>query len=168
VRRYERAFAQPGHAAEQDLRVALDELRPACDVCVEALERAIVERDDVVLRSLDQKQPLELGELLRILLREVLRLRPIGIGVVELPDVVVEGALVRTDPRDAVPVTAVSLVVDAAVAGYLEVLRLAPLRGLASLNVQRARALEGPAARCSRSSARDPRGPRTVGAMSIT
>ncbi len=69
-----------------------------------------------------------------MLLGEVVRLRPVGVGVVELPDVVVEG---RHDGVDAgLPRRAVlghrgpALVVDAAVAEHLEVLRLVALGGV--------------------------------------
>ena len=68
-----------------------DELRPAGDVGVDALVAAIVERQDVVLHRLDQPQPLQLGELLRMLGDDVVRLRPV-VGRVELPDVGVERA----------------------------------------------------------------------------
>ena len=51
---------QPAHAAEQQLRVALDQLRAAGEVGVEALERPIVERQHAVLRRLDQPEPLQL------------------------------------------------------------------------------------------------------------
>ena len=54
-------LGQPAHAAEEQLRVAADELRPAGEVGVEALEAAVVERQDVVLRGLDQEEPLQLA-----------------------------------------------------------------------------------------------------------
>ena len=80
-----------------------------------------------------------------LLLREILRLGPILVRVVELPDIVVEGALVRTKPGDAVPRDRrPSLVVDAAVAEHLEVLRLAPLGGFGVVErIQHAGALVG-------------------------
>ena len=109
-------------------RLALDQLRPAGEIRVEALERPIVERQHAVLRRLDDEETLQFGELLRVLLRQVLRLRPVGVGVVQLPHVVVERALVGADPRHAVPRhRRPSLVVDAAVAEHLEVLRFVPL-----------------------------------------
>ena len=61
----DRVLGQPAHAAEQELRVAADELRPPGEVGVEALDAAVVERQDVVLRRLDQEQPLQLAQLLR-------------------------------------------------------------------------------------------------------
>ena len=70
-------------------RLPLDELRPAGEVGVEALDAPVVERQHVVLRRLDQEQALQLGELLRLLRREIVRLRPV-VGRVQLPDVVVE------------------------------------------------------------------------------
>ena len=92
VGRDDRALAQPVHAAEQQLRLALDELRPAGEVRVEALEQAAVEREHVVLDRFDQEQPLKLVQFLRMRLGEVLRLAPVGVGVVELPDILVERA----------------------------------------------------------------------------
>ena len=59
-------------------------------VGVEPLHPAIVEGQDVVLRRLDEEQPLEVGEPLRLLGREVVRLGPV-VRAVQLPDVVVEG-----------------------------------------------------------------------------
>ena len=58
-------------------RVALDELRAAGEVGVEALDAPVVERQHVVLRRLDQEQPLQLAQLLGLLRREVVRLRPV-------------------------------------------------------------------------------------------
>ena len=60
----DRAFGQPAHAAEQQLRVALDQLRPAGDVRVGALGKAIVQGQHVVLGRLDQPEPLQLVQLL--------------------------------------------------------------------------------------------------------
>jgi predicted Zn-dependent protease len=74
----------------------------AREVRVEALERAIVEWENAVLGGFDQEKPLQLGQLLWILLGKILRLGPVRVRVVQLPDVVVEGALVGTDPWDAV------------------------------------------------------------------
>ena len=89
---------------------------------------AVVEREDVVLRRLDQEQPLQLRELLGLLLREVVRLRPV-VRAVELPDVLVERRPLGRYPRRAVAGDrGPALVVDAAVAEHLEVLRLAALR----------------------------------------
>ena len=99
---------------------------------------------DAVLRRLDDEEALQFGELLRVLLRQVLRLRPVGVGVVELPHVVVEGALVGAEPRHAVPRhRRPPLVVDAAVAEHLEVLRLVPLGRLGVVErVEHAEAFE--------------------------
>ena len=111
-------------------RVALDQLRPAGDLGIGALGKAVVQGQHVVLDRLDQPQPLQFVQLLRILLRQILRLGPVGGGVVQLPDVVVEGRQldVPGQPRRAVPGDGrPALVVDAAVACHLEVLCLAPL-----------------------------------------
>ena len=83
-------FAQSPHAAEQDLAVAADELRPAGQVGVEALDPPVVERQDVILDGLDQEEPLQLGKLLWVLFGDVSRLRPV-IGSVQFPDVLIEG-----------------------------------------------------------------------------
>ena len=107
----------------------LNQLRAAGEVRVEALERPIVQRQHAVLRRLDQEEPLQLGKLLRVLLRQILRLGPIGVGVVQLPEVFVEPALVGAEPGYAVPRhRRPSLVIDAAIAEHLEVLRLVPFR----------------------------------------
>ena len=86
----DRVLGQPAHAAEQELRGCrvISCGRPG-EVGVEALDAAVVEREHVVLRRLDQEQALQLGQLLRVLRGEVVRLRPV-VGAVELPDVVVE------------------------------------------------------------------------------
>ena len=68
-----------------------------------------------------------------LLLGEVVGLRPVRVGVVQLPDVVVEGGhdrVVTGGPGRAVlGDRGPALVVDAAVAEHLEVLRLVPLGG---------------------------------------
>ena len=86
----ERVLGQPAHPAEQDLAVAADELRPPREVGVEPLDPPIVERQDVVLAGLDEEQPLEVGQLVGLLRREVVGLRPV-VRPVQLPDVVVDG-----------------------------------------------------------------------------
>ena len=110
---------------------------------------------DVVLGRLDQEQSLQFGELLGMGLRQVVRLGPVGVGVVQLPDVLVERLLQRPDPRHGVPGhRGPPLVVDAAVAEHLEVLRRVTFRGIRVVErVHHAGALvAAPAARCSRSS----------------
>ena len=67
----------------------LIELRPSGEVGVEALDAAVVEGQHVVLGRLDEEQTLELGELGRVLGRDVVGLGPV-VGAVELPDVVVD------------------------------------------------------------------------------
>ena len=90
LEREDRVLAQPAHAPEQQLRLAADELRAAGEVGVEALDAAVVERQHVVAGRLDQEQPLQLVQLLGLLVGEVVGLRPV-VGRVELPHVVVEG-----------------------------------------------------------------------------
>ena len=120
----DRVLRQPSHAAEEQLRVAPDELRPAGEVGVEALEAAVVERQHVVLPGLDQEQALQLARACRAARRRgrapassrrgrraprrrrrtpASRSPPTGVAV----------------PRHRGP----ALVVDAAVAEHLEVLR---------------------------------------------
>ena len=138
-------LGQTAHAGEQQLRVALDQLGPAGQIGVDALDLPVVERQHVVLDRFDQPQPLQLVQLLRHLLRQVVGLRPVLAAVVELPHVVVERRhlLAAHHPRRAVlGHRAPALVVDAAVAEHLEVLRLVPLGRLGVVEaVQHARAL---------------------------
>ena len=97
------------------------------EVGVEALGAAVVERQHVVAGRFDQEQAVELGELLGLLLRQVVGLRPI-IRRVELPDVGVDWWVLGEEPRDAVASdSGPTLVVDAAVDEHLEVLGLAVL-----------------------------------------
>ena len=114
--------------AEEQLRVARDQRRAAGEVGVEALDPAVVERQHVVLARLLHEQRLQLLELLGHLGREVVRLAPVGVRVVELPGVVGERRQRLDHPRGRVARDrGPALVVDAAVAEHLEVLRLAPL-----------------------------------------
>ena len=59
---HHRVLRQPPHPAEQHLAGAADELRAPGEVRVEALDAAVVEWQDVVLRRLDQEQPLQLAQ----------------------------------------------------------------------------------------------------------
>ena len=93
----DRVLRQPPHAAEEHLRVAAHELRPPGEVGVEPLDAAVVEREDVVLRRLDQEEPLQLAELVGLVGGEVVRLRPV-VRAVQLPDVVVESGASRSPP----------------------------------------------------------------------
>ena len=75
-----------------NLGLALD--RREADRPGRALNRstaAVVEGEHVVLDGLDQEQPLELMQLLRLLRREVVRLASSRLGAVQLPHVIVEG-----------------------------------------------------------------------------
>jgi hypothetical protein len=51
----DRVLGQPAHSLIQQLRRAFDELRAPGHVSVEALEAAVVEREDVVAAGLDQE-----------------------------------------------------------------------------------------------------------------
>ncbi len=65
----DRVLGQPAHAAEQDLPLTLDQHGPAGAVRVHPFGDAVVQRQHVVARGLDQPQPLQLVQLLRHLLR---------------------------------------------------------------------------------------------------
>ena len=139
-------LGQPSHAAEEQLRVALDQGRAPGEVGVEALDPAVVERQDVVLARLLHEQRPELVELVGHLRCEVVRLAPVGVGVVELPGVVGERRQRQPlDPRRGVPRDGgPALVVDAAVAEHLEVLRHVAFRRVAVVEgVAHAHALVG-------------------------
>src|SRR3954471_4073482 len=73
----DRALGQASHTAKEQLTIALHELRTARDVRVEALGPAIVQGKHIVLRCLDQPKALQLAQLLGLLLREIVGLRPI-------------------------------------------------------------------------------------------
>ena len=94
--------------------------------------RPVVEREHVVLDGLDQEQPLQLARACRACSAARSWAWVQSLGVVELPDVVVErGQLAAHHPRRAVPGDrGPALVVDAAVAEHLEVLGLVRLRGV--------------------------------------
>ena len=137
---------QAPHAAEQDLRGSSDQHRTAGEIRVHLLGQVVVERQHVVAHRLHEPQALQLVELLGHLLREVVRLAPVLCGVVEFPDVVVESRdfLAEKKPRRLVPGDrGPALVVDAAVAEHLEVLRLMPVRRIGVVErVQHADALD--------------------------
>ena len=78
------------HTREEELGLAPDEHRPPREIRVEPLGTPIIDREHVVARRLDQPEALQLVQLLRHLLRQVVRLAPVLGGVVELPDIVVE------------------------------------------------------------------------------
>jgi hypothetical protein len=93
-----------------------------------------------------QELALQFMELFRHLLGEVVRLAPVLIGV-ELPDIIIEGHHLGADQQPRCPVLrhrGPALVVDAAIAEDLEVLRLMPLGGLGIVKgVAHADALDG-------------------------
>src|SRR3954447_3071083 len=118
-------LAEAPHAAEQHLRVPFDELGTADELGIEPLDAPIVEREHVVFAGLFEPQFLQLRQLLRHLGGEIVRLAPVGGRVVQLPDVVRERWQGFEHPRHAVVRDGgPALVVDAAVAEHLEVLRL--------------------------------------------
>ena len=81
----------------EQLGVALYQHRTARDVRVEPLDAPVVEGQHVVLDRLDEPEALKVPELVRVLGGEVVGLGPVGGGVVELPDVVVEGGQLRPE-----------------------------------------------------------------------
>jgi hypothetical protein len=124
----DRTLGEATHAPEEELPVALDELRPPGEVRVRPLDGAVIKGQDVVLDCLDEPEALQVAEALRVLRSDVVDLGPVRRRVVQLPHVVVEGPQVRYRelPRDAVARHGCPpLVVDPAVAEHLEVLRLA-------------------------------------------
>jgi hypothetical protein len=62
----------------------------ACGLLAAHRERTVVEREHGVPRRLDEEELLEALEPVGLLGREVARLRPVAVGVVQLPDVVAE------------------------------------------------------------------------------
>jgi hypothetical protein len=92
-------------------------------------------------------QPLQFVQFLRHLLGQVFRLTPVLGGVVEFPHIVVEGRgfLTDEDPRYFVPGHGgPTLVVDAAIAEHLEVLRLVAVRCLGIVEgVEHAHSFDG-------------------------
>ena len=80
---------QASHAADEELGLTLDEHRPAGEVRVELFKQPVVQGQHLVARRLDQPLPLQLVELLRHLLGEIVRLAPVLVRV-ELPHIVVE------------------------------------------------------------------------------
>ena len=118
-----------GHAGEEDLGVPLDQRRAAGRGGDHPLNAAVVQRQHLVAGRFDQELPLQLGQLVRHLRGQVVGLGPVGIGVVELPDVVVEGGRLRRElPGDGVAGDRRPAVdVDAAVAEHLEVLDGVPV-----------------------------------------
>ena len=143
----DRVLRQSPHAAEEELGVPTDQHRPPGQIRVQPFGAPVIERQHVVAGRLDQPQALQLVELLRHLLRQVVRLAPVLVGVVELPDVVVEsrGLLADEEPGRLVPRhRGPALVVDAAVAEHLEILRLVSLGRLGVVEgVQHADAFDG-------------------------
>jgi hypothetical protein len=120
---------QPAHARVQRLRVTVDERGSTGDGGIESLDAPVVQRQHAVLAPLLEEQRLQLSQPLRLLGREISRLRPV-VGPVQLPHVVLEGRQrAGSDPRrcvlgDCGP----PLVVDAPVPADLEVLRLVRVR----------------------------------------
>jgi hypothetical protein len=134
----------PAHPAKEQLRGSLDQGRTPGQVRVEALDSTIVQRQDVILGRLDEPQTLQLVELLRFLFGEVPGLGPILATVVQFPDVIVEGEHWLEEERCGMAGhCAPTLMVDAAIAEHLEVLRFVPLRRLGVVEaVEHARSLE--------------------------
>src|ERR1039458_9136273 len=121
-------FREATHSGVEHLRVTPDQLRTAGDFGIEALSLAVVDRQHVVADCLDEKQALQLAQLLGHLLREVVGLRPV-VRAIQLPHIVIElGNLYHHEPRCAVSrARGPTLAIDAAVGKYLEVLRIAEL-----------------------------------------
>ena len=137
-------LGQTAHAADEHLRITFDQHRPSGGVGVDLLQHPVVDGQHLVARRLDQPEPLQLHQLLRVLLGQVPGLAPVLGRVVELPDVVVERGPRGHDPgRVVLRHGRPPLVVEGTVAHDLEVLRLVPLRRLAVVEgVKHARAFD--------------------------
>jgi hypothetical protein len=61
-------FGQPAHARQQDLRVAGDEFGLAADLGKHPLEGAVIQREHPVTGGLDEEEPPQLVQLVRVLL----------------------------------------------------------------------------------------------------
>ena len=70
---------QASHAGEEQLRVTPDQGRSASHLRHEALGGAVIHRQHVVLGGLDQPEPLQLGEHLRMLGHEVASLAVVAV-----------------------------------------------------------------------------------------
>jgi hypothetical protein len=74
---------QRSHAGEWQLLIALDQGRLAADLGQDPLEGAVVQGQHVVAGGLDQEQPLQPGQSLRLLHGQVAGLGPVAGAVVE-------------------------------------------------------------------------------------
>jgi hypothetical protein len=61
-------FGQPAHAGQEDLRVAGDKFGLAADLGKHPLEGAVIQRQHPVTGGLDGEEPLQLVQLVRVLL----------------------------------------------------------------------------------------------------
>ena len=66
----------------KNLRLPFDKLRPPSEVRIEAFHPSVVKRENAVLHGLDQPEPLQFDQLLRIVLRDVPSLTSITVRVV--------------------------------------------------------------------------------------
>ena len=148
-----------------------DQRRTSGQVGVEPLDAPVVEREDLVLRPLEQELLLQVSQHLGVVGCEVVGLGPV-VWCVELPDGRrrTAGAACRV-PRSRVPGDrGPALVVDAPVDEHLEVLGLVPLCGVGVLEgVAHAHALVGRCwMPCTNVGSGRPAASRTVGATSMT
>jgi hypothetical protein len=104
------ALRQTSHAGEEQLGVPADKSRSSRHRRLESLRGPVVHRQHVVLRCLDQPEPLQLREHLGSLGYEVASLAVVG-AVIEFPDVVVER---RQLPADHDPTVVTGAVRSAA------------------------------------------------------
>jgi hypothetical protein len=70
-------------------------VRAAGDVGIDPLEAAVIERNHVVLDRLDEPEPLQFSEFLRVLGGEIGGLGPV-VGTAQLPDIGVAGSSALT------------------------------------------------------------------------
>ena len=74
----------------EQLALAPHQRRTSGQVRVEAFHATVVERQHVVLRRLEEELALQVGQLVRVLGGQVVRLGPV-VGPVQLPDIVLDG-----------------------------------------------------------------------------
>ena len=126
----DRPFAEAPHAAKEELALSLGELGAASEGGIGPFGKAVIQWQHVVFGGFDQPKALQLLELLWLFLGQIAGLTPIVIGVIELPNVVIEGGKLNGAgfPGGSVACNrGPALVIDAAVANHLEVLGFMPL-----------------------------------------
>ena len=126
----DRSFAEAPHAAKQELALPFGELGATGEGGIGPFGKAVIQWQNVVFGGLDQPKSLQLLELLWLFLSQIAGLTPVVIGVIELPNVVIEGGELNGAGFPGGAVTGDSgpaLVINTAVANHLEILGFMPL-----------------------------------------